>query len=128
MSEPNGSGPAVLIADDDEDVLELVSLSLSGAGYRPITAGDGEEALRKARENNPALAVLDVTMPKLTGYEVTEALRRDPDLKDIPIFLLTARAQGVDADRGLDAGADRYIRKPFRPRELRELVDEALGR
>lgn len=122
----DGDAPAVLIADDDDDVLELIELSLRPAGYRLILAHDGDEALQAARRHSPALAVLDVTMPKMTGYEVVEAIRADPEIGDTPIFLLTARAQRADVEHGLALGADEYISKPFKPRDLRARVESVL--
>jgi DNA-binding response OmpR family regulator len=120
--------PTILIADDDDDVLELVRLSLRPDGYRLIVAHDGEEALRAARLHSPSLAVLDVMMPMMTGYEVVEAIRSDPDIGGTPIVLLTARAQQADVEHGVALGADDYIIKPFKPRDLRARVGSALAR
>jgi DNA-binding response OmpR family regulator len=119
--------PTILIADDDADVLELVRLSLRPAGYRLIDARDGDEALEAARRHSPALAVLDVTMPTMTGYEVLEAIRADPEIADTPVFLLTARAQQADVEHGLALGADDYISKPFKPRDLRARVEAVVA-
>jgi two-component system phosphate regulon response regulator PhoB len=116
-----------LIADDDDDVLELVQLSLRPGGYRLIVAHDGEEALQAARQHCPDLAVLDVTMPRMTGYEVVEAMRADPTISNVPVFLLTARAQQADIEHGLALGADEYISKPFKPRDLRARVESVLA-
>jgi DNA-binding response OmpR family regulator len=124
----DGDAPLVLVADDDEDILELVSYRLSRAGYEVVTASDGEQALERAREHNPALAVLDVMMPKLDGYEVTRRLRDDPTTAAIPVILLTARVQDADVSSGFDAGADDYVKKPFSPQELRARVQAVLGR
>jgi DNA-binding response OmpR family regulator len=118
----------VLVADDDEDIRLLVSYRMSRAGYELVEAPDGEEALRIARERLPALAILDVMMPKLDGYEVTRRLRAEEATRRIPVILLTAKAQEADVQRGFDAGADDYIRKPFSPQELRARVQAILGR
>lgn len=118
----------VLIADDDQDILELVAFRLERAGYEVVTAGDGEAALALARERGPALAVLDVMMPKLTGYDVVRAMREEEGTRDIPVILLTARVQDADVSRGFEAGADDYVRKPFSPQELRARVEAVLGR
>jgi CheY-like chemotaxis protein len=123
----DGGAPTILIADDDDDVLELVRLSLRPGGYRLIVAHDGDEALRAARQHSPALAVLDVTMPTMTGFEVVEAIRADPEIGDIPVFLLTARAQQADVEHGLALGANEYISKPFKPRDLRARVESVLA-
>jgi len=129
MNPPDENGaapPQILIADDDEDVLELVAFRLERAGYEVTLARDGEQALAAARERQPALAVLDVMMPKLTGYDVTRELRADPRTADVPVILLTARVQEADVRTGYDAGADDYVRKPFAPQELRDRVAAAL--
>ena len=118
----------VLVADDDEDILQLVSFRLERAGYTVVTAADGPEALAAARQHQPDLAVLDVMMPGLNGYEVTRQLRADPATAAIPVILLTARVQEADVSRGFEAGADDYLRKPFSPQELRSRVQAILAR
>ena len=118
----------VLVADDDEDILQLVSFRLERAGYTVVTAADGQQALAAARQHQPDLAVLDVMMPGLNGYEVTRQLRADPATAAIPVILLTARVQEADVSRGFEAGADDYLRKPFSPQELRSRVQAILQR
>lgn len=118
----------VLVADDDVDVLALVVRRLERDGYDVITARNGGDALRVAQERVPDLAVLDVMMPQLTGYEVTEHLRKDPVTEGIPVILLTARVQEADVRRGFAVGADDYIKKPFSPQELRSRIQALLGR
>jgi DNA-binding response OmpR family regulator len=93
-----------------------------------LQARDGEEALRLALENTPDLAVLDVMMPKMDGFEVTRRLRAEEATKRMPIIMLTARAQDSDVEEGFDAGANDYLRKPFSPQELRARVQAILGR
>jgi DNA-binding response OmpR family regulator len=124
--DTNSDNPLVLVADDDEDILELVAFRLERAGYRIVTASDGEQALRIALDEHPDLAVLDVMMPRLTGLEVTERIRAEGER--MPIVLLTARVQEADIARGFEAGADDYIKKPFSPQELRARVQAILGR
>jgi DNA-binding response OmpR family regulator len=124
----DGGAPLVLVADDDDDILGLVSFRLERSGYEVAAAKDGEEALRLARELSPALVVLDVMMPRLDGYEVTRRLRDDEATRGIPVILLTARAQEADVARGFEAGADDYLRKPFSPQELAARVQAVLGR
>lgn len=119
--------PVVVVADDAEDVLTLVKATLTRAGYEVVTAGDGEAALEAVKAHGPALAVLDVSMPKLDGLDVLGRLRDDPELADIPVVLLSALAQESDVSRGYQAGASRYVRKPFSPRELIAIVDELVG-
>jgi DNA-binding response OmpR family regulator len=120
--------PLVLVADDDPDIRSLVVLRLERSGYEVVAAGDGEEALATALERNPDLALLDVMMPKLDGYEVTERLRREEATRHLPVILLTARVQETDIARGLEAGADEYVKKPFSLTELRARVQAVLGR
>jgi DNA-binding response OmpR family regulator len=120
--------PVILAADDDEDILELVTFRLERSGYTVLQARDGEEAFQLAKEKKPDLAVLDVMMPKMDGFELTRRLRAEETTSRIPIILLTARAQDDDLQQGFDAGADDYIRKPFSPQELRARVQSILGR
>jgi DNA-binding response OmpR family regulator len=120
--------PVILAADDDEDILELVTFRLERSGYTVLQARDGEEAFQLAKEKKPDLAVLDVMMPKMDGFELTRRLRAEEATSRIPIILLTARAQDADLQQGFDAGADDYIRKPFSPQELRARVQSILGR
>ena len=120
--------PRVLVADDDPDILDLVRYRLERSGYEVATATDGAEAVRLAGELAPALAVLDVMMPSLDGLEATRRLRNDPATAEIPVILLTAKAQDADVQEGFLAGADDYIRKPFSPRELSACVQAVLGR
>ena len=110
--------PKILVVDDEPDAVELVAFNLKGAGYQVSTAADGEEALRKAREQLPDLIVLDVMLPEVDGLEVCKILRRDGHTADIPIIMLTAKAGEVDRVLGLELGADDYVTKPFSPREL----------
>jgi DNA-binding response OmpR family regulator len=120
--------PLVLVADDDRDILELVAFRLVRAGYDVITANDGAEALELAGKRVPALAVLDVMMPRLDGYEVTRRMRATVATERVPVILLTARVQDQDVQRGLDAGADDYLKKPFSPQDLRARVEAVLDR
>lgn len=127
-SLPEQEAQLVLVADDDPIILGLVVYRLENSGYRVITAADGEEALQLALAKRPALAVVDVMMPKLDGYELTRRLRSHDDTRDMPIILLTARVQEADVDQGFEAGADDYLRKPFSPQELRSRVHALLAR
>jgi len=114
----------ILVADDEEDILGLLRVHLTRLGYTVVAAHDGEEALLLAAEHRPALAVLDVSMPKLDGLDVTRRLREQGDT---PVILLSALVQPVDIERGLEAGANAYLRKPFTGEELREKIEELLG-
>ncbi|MET0909024.1 MAG: response regulator [Ilumatobacteraceae bacterium] len=132
MTEPsdiaNSDQPVVMVADDDEDILELITFRLERSGYTVVQAHDGEEAWNLAQARPPDLAVLDVMMPKLDGFELTRRLRAKPETERVPIILLTARAQDADVQQGFEAGADDYLRKPFSPQELRARVQAILGR
>ena len=128
MSASESKAARVLVADDDENLLAIVSYRLERSGYVVIAANDGEEAVRLALAERPDLAVLDVMMPKLDGYEVTRRLRQHEQTRRMPVILLTARAQEADVARGFEAGADDYVRKPFSPQELRARVQAILGR
>jgi DNA-binding response OmpR family regulator len=120
--------PTVLVAEDDPDILQLLAFTLEGAGYEVMQAADGAEALRLASELRPDLAVLDVMMPKLTGYEVTRKIREQDSTRGMSVVLLTARVQEADVRQGFEAGADDYLKKPFSPQELRARVQEILDR
>jgi DNA-binding response OmpR family regulator len=127
-SAPTEGRPVILAADDDEDILQLIVFRLERSGYTVLQAHDGEEALALALENRPDLAVLDVLMPKMDGFELTRRLRAEPATSRMPIIMLTARVQDADVQEGFDAGADDYLRKPFSPQELRARVHAILGR
>jgi DNA-binding response OmpR family regulator len=110
--------PVVLIADDDRDILELVALTLERDGYVVEQAQNGEEALRIAAGRKLHLAILDLMMPGIDGYEVTRRLRVAEGDDHLPILILSAFAEDRQAAQALAAGADAYMRKPFSPREL----------
>ncbi len=118
----------VLVADDDEDILQLLSFRLERAGYEIVLARSGDEALRLALDLLPAVAILDGMMPGLDGFEVTRELRRNAPTSTTPVILLTARAQASDIARGMAAGADEYVKKPFDARDLVDRVDRLLAR
>ena len=120
--------PTVLVADDDADVRDVVVFKLEQAGYDVIVAEDGAAALQCARERKPDLAVLDVMMPGVSGLDAIREIRADAALADLPVILLTARAQESDVETGFDSGADDYITKPFSPRELASRVQALLSR
>ena len=117
----------VLVADDDPDIQSLVVLRLERCGYRVLRASDGQEALDLALSELPDLAVLDITMPKLDGCEVTRSLRAHAPTAEMPVILLTARVQEGDVARGMEAGATDYVKKPFSPQELGARVTAILG-
>jgi DNA-binding response OmpR family regulator len=118
MDVPGTEQKLIVVVDDDDDVRELIEFRLTRAGYKVESGKDGEEALNLIRDRRPALAVLDIMMPKLDGYEVTRRLRQDPELRRMPVILLTASVQEGGATMGFEAGADDHMRKPFSPQEL----------
>ena len=118
----------VLVVDDDQDIRELVTWKLEAAGFTVHGEPDGEAGLAAALEVRPDLVLLDWMMPRLSGLEVCRALRDDPTTAQVPVILLTAKAQEADIQRGFAAGADDYIVKPFSSRELVSRVDAVLAR
>lgn len=129
MDDQNRSDrPVVLVADDDEDILALVSFRLDRAGYEVLSATDGEQALSTILDRQPDLAVLDVRMPKMTGMDVVKGVRDNDDVNRMPIILLSASVLDTSISRGFELGADDYIKKPFNPQELLARIQAILGR
>jgi len=118
----------VLVADDDADIRDLVAFKLEQAGLEVVAAEDGQAALEQARARRPRLAVLDVSMPGLSGIDVCRMLRSDPATAGMLIIMLTARVQAPDVEGGFNAGADDYVTKPFSPRELVLRIQALLSR
>lgn len=118
----------ILVVDDEPDALEILGFKLKEAGYLPIFAKDGARAISQARDERPALIVLDLMLPEIDGLEVCKILRRDPATTAIPIIMLTARAAEMDRVLGLELGADDYVTKPFSPRELVLRIKKMLTR
>ena len=113
-----GSGRKILIIEDETDVADLLTLNLRKAGYKVSTAVDGASGLQKAREDRPAFIILDLMLPKMSGLEVCRILKSDTATAQVPILMLTAKAEEVDRIVGLEFGADDYVTKPFSPREV----------
>ncbi|MBC9733184.1 response regulator [Nocardioides marmotae] len=118
----------ILVADDDVDIRELVEFKLSTLGHDIVAVADGAAAVAACQAQRPDLAVLDVMMPGFSGLDAIRVIRADPALADLPVILLTARAQESDVETGFDSGADDYITKPFSPRELASRVEALLAR
>ena len=118
----------ILIADDDTEIQELLHFTLENEGYEVVVASNGEEAVEKALKERPDLMVLDVMMPKLTGYEVCEKVRENPLISLTPIILLTSLSQTKDRITGIMLGADEYLSKPFEPFELVTRINGLLQR
>ena len=117
----------ILIVDDEAVIIEILQFVLEAQGYECMTAFDGEDGLKLAREANPDLIILDVMMPKINGYKVSRFLKFDEKYKNIPIFMLTARSQEEDKVIGEQTGADEYITKPFKIEDVVEKVKRYLG-
>lgn len=117
----------ILIADDHDHLRLLVAKTLSSPSYRIVEASDGDEAFDLALREHPDLLILDWMMPGKSGLEVVQALRQDPSTADLPVIMLTARAQSSDRSNAMAHGVRAYIVKPFSPLELMELVEKVLG-
>lgn len=117
----------ILIADDEESVLVSLEYLMRREGYEVCLARDGDEALAVLRQERPQLVILDVMMPKKTGFEVCRALRTDAAIGDTTVLMLTAKGRDTDVAKGLAVGADAYMTKPFSTRELLDRVREMLG-
>jgi DNA-binding response OmpR family regulator len=118
----------VLVVDDDPVILKLLEVNFEMEGFEVVRASDGAEGLERARAVHPDIVVLDVMMPRMTGYEVAKALREDEDTAHIPIIFVTARAQSSDVERGMELGVDDYVTKPFDPLDLIARVNVLLAR
>ena len=118
----------ILIAEDERDIRDLVAFTLRFAGHEVFAATNGEEAVQMAPELNPDIIIMDVRMPRMTGYEACKAMKANPDLKDIPVVFLTARGQESEIQQGLEAGAEEYLLKPFAPDQLTNRVKVILGK
>lgn len=113
----------VLVCDDERHIVRLIQVNLERAGYTVVTAFDGKEGLEKIRSEKPNMVVLDVMMPYMDGFEVLKSVRREPETENLPVIMLTAKAQDKDVFEGYHYGADMYLTKPFNPRELVAFVD-----
>lgn len=119
--------PRILAVDDEPNIVRLIQVNLEREGYTVETANNGAQALAKIRQNRPDLLVSDVMMPEMDGFELLATIRRDPMLADLPVIMLTAKAQDADVMRGYTHGADMYLTKPFNPMELKQFVKRILA-
>lgn len=124
----NSLQPSILIVEDESPLVELISYNLEKAEFRVKVARDGDEAMLAIKEQRPDLVLLDWMLPYVSGIEICRQIRRNPDTHDLPIIILTARGEEEDRIRGLDAGADDYVVKPFSPSELIARVRAVLRR
>jgi DNA-binding response OmpR family regulator len=118
----------ILIAEDEPDIRELVLFMLRFAGYEVVAATNGEEAVQTASRELPDLILLDVRMPRMTGYDACRLMKANPALRDVPVVFLSAKGQESEIQSGLDAGAEEYLLKPFSPAELTNRVRGILSR
>ncbi len=118
----------MLVIDDDPVILKLLQVNFEMEGFAVLTASDGLQGLQAARDSRPDVVISDVMMPHMNGLELVAALGADEGTDDIPIILLSARAQGTDVAEGLDVGADAYVTKPFDPLQLVDQVHLLLAR
>ncbi len=118
----------ILIAEDEPDIRELVAFTLRFAGHEVTTTSNGEEAVQQASQIVPDLILMDVRMPKMTGYDACRVMKQDAALKDIPVVFLSAKGQDSEIQSGLDAGAEEYLLKPFAPDQLTQRVKAILAK
>lgn len=117
----------ILVADDERDIRDLIGFTLRFAGHEVISAANGEEAVEAALQNLPDLILMDVRMPRMTGYEACERIKSEPTLQQIPVVFLSAKGQDAEIQTGLDVGASEYLLKPFAPDELTQRVKDLLA-
>lgn len=118
----------ILIAEDEPDIRELVAFTLRFAGHEVTSTANGEEALHQASQIIPDLIIMDVRMPKMTGYDACRAMKADVTLGDIPVIFLSAKGQDSEIQAGMEAGAEEYLLKPFAPDHLVERVKSILAK
>ena len=118
----------ILIAEDERDIRDLITFTLGFAGFEVVAASNGEEAVNLARQEIPDLILMDVRMPRMTGYEACALMKADAKLKDIPVIFLSAKGQDSEIQTGLQAGATDYLLKPFAPDQLTERIQAVLAK
>jgi CheY-like chemotaxis protein len=116
----------ILIAEDERDIRDLIMFTLRYAGHEVIATNDGAEAVEAVRKEMPDLVLMDVRMPKMTGYQACEIIKADPELAHIPVVFLSAKGQEAEVRTGLEAGAVEYIMKPFAPDQLAAKIQSIL--
>ena len=116
----------IVIAEDEPDIRELIAFTLRFAGYEVITGSNGEEGYELTKKVHPDLAMFDVRMPKMTGYDACKKVKADPEIAHIPVIFLSAKGQESEIEQGLAAGAEEYLLKPFAPDQLTERVKAVL--
>lgn len=122
------NNPLILVAEDERDIRELIVFTLQLAGLRVMDVPNGEEAVKKAQEIIPDLILMDVRMPKMTGFEACRALKQKEATKNIPVIFLSAKGQEAEIHTGLELGAEEYFLKPFAPEDLTRQVNKVLDK
>jgi len=120
-------GKKIMAVDDERHIVRLIQVNLERSGFQVVTAFDGPDALKKVESDRPDLIVLDVMMPRMDGFEVLKRLQANPETREIPIIMLTAKAQDADVFRGWASGVSAYLTKPFNPLELITFVKRILS-
>ena len=130
----NSSPPAIkseqltiLVVDDDPVVRLLLETTIQGGPYRVLSATDGEQAVFAAHQHHPKVILMDVSMPKMDGFEACRRIKNDPATQDIRVIMITAKAQADDRARGIAVGVDAYMTKPFSPLQLLESIEAHMG-
>jgi len=118
----------IVIAEDEPDIRELIAFTLRFAGYEVITGSNGEEGYELTKKERPNLAMFDVRMPKMTGYDACKKIKADPEIAHTPVIFLSAKGQDSEIEQGLAAGAEEYLLKPFAPDQLTERVKAVLAK
>jgi CheY-like chemotaxis protein len=118
----------ILVAEDEPDIRELIAFTLRFAGHNVVTVGNGVEAVEAAKHAQPDLILMDVRMPRMTGYEACQLIKSDLEVQHIPVVFLSAKGQDAEIRIGIEAGASDYLLKPFAPNELTEHVTQLLER
>ena len=118
----------IVIAEDEPDIRELIAFTLRFAGYEVITGSNGEEGYELTKKERPDLAMFDVRMPRMTGYDACKKIKADPEIAHIPVIFLSAKGQENEIEQGLAAGAEEYLLKPFAPDQLTEHVRAILAK
>ena len=118
----------ILVAEDEPDIRELVAFTLRFAGYEVVSGSNGEEAVELARQETPDLIILDVRMPRMTGYDACKLIKEEPELRDVPVIFLSAKGQEAEIQDGMEAGAEDYLLKPFAPDQLTDRVRSILAK
>ena len=118
----------IVIAEDEPDIRDLITFTLRFAGYEVIAGSNGEEGYTLTKQEKPDLVMMDVRMPKLTGYEACKRIKADPELAHIPVIFLSAKGQESEISSGLEAGAEEYLLKPFAPDQLTEQIRSVLAK